>query len=55
MEKELLYLGHIIGADGIRPDPAKIAAVQEWTVPTDLHQLRSFLGFGNFFRKFVQG
>ena len=55
MEKELLYLGHIISADGIRPDPAKVAAVQEWKVPTDLHQLRSFLGFGNFFRKFIQG
>ena len=55
MAKELLYLGHIISDNGIRPDPAKIAAVKEWAVPKDLHELRSFLGFGNFFRKFLQG
>ena len=52
---ELLYLGHIVGAYGIRVDPAKIAAVSSWPVPKDLHQMRSFLGLTNYFRKFVQG
>ena len=55
MKEELLYLGHIIGEDGIRPDPAKVAAIKEWAIPKDKHQLRSFLGFGNYFRKFIQG
>ena len=52
---ELLYLGHIVGAYGIRVDPAKIAAVSSWPVPKDLHEMRSFLGLTNYFRKFVQG
>ncbi len=52
---ELLYLGHIVGANGIKVDPAKIAAVAEWPVPKDLTQLRSFLGLTNYFRKFIQG
>ena len=48
----LLDLGHIVGAYGIRVDPAKIAAVSSWPVPKDLHEMRSFT---NYFRKFVQG
>ncbi len=54
-KSELLYLGHIVGADGIRVDPAKVAAVSSWPVPKDLHQLRSFMGLTNYFRKFMQG
>ena len=52
---ELLYLGHIVGAYGIRVDPAKIAAVSNWPVPKDLHDMRSFLGLTDYFREFVQG
>ena len=51
---ELLYLGHIIGADGIKVDPAKIATVASWPAPRDLQQLRCFLGLTNYFRKFIQ-
>ena len=52
---ELLYLGHIVGAYGIKVDPAKIAAVASWPVPADVPQVRSFLGLTNYFRKFIQG
>ena len=52
---ELLYLGHIVGAYGIRVDLAKIAAVSSWPVPKDLHEMRSFLGLTNYSKKFVQG
>lgn len=55
MQKQLLYLGHLIDANGVCPDPAKVAAVTQWAPPQDLHQLRSFLGFTNYFRKFIQG
>ena len=54
MTSQLLYLGHIISEQGIRPDPAKIVALQGWKTPMNVHDVRSFLGFGNYFRKFVQ-
>ena len=52
---EIKFLGHIVGADGIKVNPAKIAAVEEWPAPTDVHKVRSFLGLANYFRKFIQG
>ncbi|KAL1259510.1 hypothetical protein QQF64_010087 [Cirrhinus molitorella] len=47
------YVGHIVSADGIATDPAKVEAVTRWPQPTDLKSLRSFLGFCGYYRRFV--
>jgi hypothetical protein len=47
------FLGHIVSAHGVQPDPQKIKSVLSWPVPTDVTALRSFLGLANYFRKFV--
>jgi len=52
---ELKYLGHIVSAEGIKPDPKKVEAIAKWPVPNDTHQLRTFLGLSNYFRRFIQG
>ena len=52
---ELKYLGHIVSAAGIKPDPKKMEIVETWPTPKDAHQLRTFLGLANYFRKFIQG
>jgi hypothetical protein len=38
------FLGHVITSSGIKPDPKKVQAVQDWPVPRDVTELRSFLG-----------
>ena len=50
---ETLYLGHVITGSTIAPDPQKLEAVKEWPVPKSVSDVRSFLGFANFFRRFV--
>ncbi len=55
MTPELLYLGHVISEHGVKPDPKKVSALQTWQTPSNVHEVRSFLGFGNYFRKFIQG
>lgn len=47
------YLGHIISADGLSPDPAKTAAVRNWPVPTDKTNLRRVLGLTSYLRRYV--
>ena len=55
MKESLTYLGLHISGDGVRPDPAKVKTIKAWNTPTNVHDVRSFLGFGNYFRKFIQG
>ena len=52
---ELLYLGHIIGQDGVKVDMEKIIAILEWPHPKSLTELRGFIGICNYYRKFVKG
>ncbi|KAL2086841.1 hypothetical protein ACEWY4_017900 [Coilia grayii] len=52
-QPKVKYIGHIVSADGIATDPSKVEAVTQWSQPTDLKSLRSFLGFCGYYRRFV--
>lgn len=47
------FLGSVISANGISMDPAKVRAVVEWPVPDSRTALQRFLGFANFYRRFI--
>ena len=49
------YLGLIITSNGIRMDPHKVSAVQQWETPTCVWDVQSFIGFANFYRRFIHG
>ncbi len=52
--KSTKYLGFIVEAGkGIRMDPAKIRAIQEWQAPSTVKEVRQFLGFANFYQQFI--
>ncbi|GBG88009.1 hypothetical protein CBR_g46380 [Chara braunii] len=51
---QVLYLGHVLDGDGIKPEDSKIAAIRDWPTPRTLTELRSFLGLANYYKKFVR-
>src|SRR5215469_677918 len=54
LQKELDYLGFIVGEEGIKTQPRKIKAIQEWPIPETQTQLRGFLGLANYYRRFIK-
>src|ERR1700720_1946871 len=49
------YLGLIISHGQAEMDPVKIAGVAEWPTPDCKKEVQSFLGFANFYRRFIEG
>ena len=49
------YLGMIIEEGKISMDSGKLKGIQDWPTPTMVKQTRGFLGFGNFYQRFIQG
>ncbi|PJE77975.1 hypothetical protein CI610_03096 [invertebrate metagenome] len=51
---KVIYVGHVVSASGIEADPAKIEKVRDWPTPCNSDELRQFLGFAGYYRKFVK-
>jgi hypothetical protein len=53
--KEVTFLGHVVSNGGISVDPSKIKDVLSWKPPTDVEEIRSFLGLAGYYRRFIEG
>ncbi|GJR33096.1 putative reverse transcriptase domain-containing protein [Tanacetum coccineum] len=49
------FLGHVIDNKGVHVDPAKVEAIQIWSAPTTLKEVRQFLGLARYYRRFIEG
>jgi transposase InsO family protein len=49
------YLGHIVSNGGVEADPDKLNSLKKWPVPINVKQVRTFLGFSGYYRRFVSG
>ena len=47
------YLGFFLSPDGLKMDPAKIKTITDWPEPRRVKDIQSFLGFANFYRRFI--
>ncbi|KAI5667635.1 hypothetical protein M9H77_17488 [Catharanthus roseus] len=53
-QEEVLFLGHKIKGGKLMMEDTKVQAIQRWEPPTKVHELRSFLGLVNYYRRFIK-
>jgi hypothetical protein len=53
--QEVKYLGLILTPNGLKMDPTKVKAIQSWEAPCYMKDVQSFLGFANFYWRFIRG
>ena len=49
-QEEVAFLGHIVGADGVKPDPDNLVRVANWPRPMNVTEVRSFVGLATYYR-----
>lgn len=54
LQKQIKYLGYKISSNGLEIDETKTVCIRNWPVPTNLKKLQRFVGFANFYRKYIQ-
>ncbi len=54
-QEELRFLGYIVSHQGIQMEEERIKAVRDWPEPQSVRDIQVFLGFANFYRRFIQG
>jgi transposase InsO family protein len=52
--EKLVFLGHMVTKDGVTTDPAKLEALSEWPPPKNIKDVRAFLGFCSYYRRYVK-
>ncbi|XP_069618471.1 uncharacterized protein [Ranitomeya imitator] len=54
LKSKVQYLGHVVSSEGVAPDPDKVTVIKNWPKPSNLHEVRQFLGLVGYYRRFIK-
>ena len=54
LRSSVTYLGHVVSENGIETDPEKTEAIKTWPLPTTVKDVRAFLWFTGYYRRFIK-
>ena len=54
LQKQVLYLGHVISSERIAMDPSKTQRITEWPTPCSVQEVKQFVGLASYYRRFIQ-
>ena len=52
-QTEVSFLGHVLSAKGISPNPEKVDKVRDWPIPKTSKEVHSFIGLASYYRRFI--
>ena len=52
-QTSITFLGHILSADGVLPNPEKVAKIKDWPTPKTPKEVHSFIGLASYYRRFI--
>ncbi len=52
--REVKFLGHVVNVEGYRPDPVNVEAIEKMKPPSNIKEVRQFLGMAGFYRKHIE-
>jgi len=53
-QTQVEFLGFVLGPDGLQMDNSKVQVIHDWPRPRQLKDVQAFLGFANFYRRFIK-
>ena len=54
LQSQVTYLGHVVSAQGVSPDPEKTSKIKSWPVPQSAQEVQRFLGLANYYHRFIK-
>src|SRR5208282_1124204 len=54
LQRKVSFLGHVVSENGLEVQEEKVTAVKSWPTPINLHEIRSFVGFCSYYRRFIE-
>ena len=54
LQKEVIFLGHVVSGEGIKPSPTNVTKVVDWSTPKTAKQVKQFVAMASYYRRYVR-